>query len=87
MPYAALCAMSQGSRHRVVRGATEDEQQVHLLQAAQLHLTDGAGLLEPSKSWEVSMLGEGVTQRRHLPEVVCAWKAAKYGVKIEAKLG
>jgi hypothetical protein len=39
-----------GQPHEVVGGAAEDEQPVNLVQSAQLHLADRAGLLEPSKS-------------------------------------
>src|SRR5713226_9666907 len=48
------CLSSKGYQfrqpHQVVCGATEDEQPVDLVQSAQLHLADRAGLLEPSKS-------------------------------------
>ncbi len=39
-----------GKPDQVVRGATEDEQPVHFLQAAQLDLAQRAGLLEPSEA-------------------------------------
>ena len=39
-----------GQPGQVVRGATEDEQPVHLVQSAQLHLADRAGLLQPSEA-------------------------------------
>jgi len=38
-----------GQPDQVVRGATEDEQPVHFLQASQLELAQRAGLLEPSE--------------------------------------
>src|SRR4030088_3063356 len=48
------CRMSlcdqPGQPGQVVRGATEDEQPVHLVQSAQLHLVDRAGLLQPSEA-------------------------------------
>jgi RNA-directed DNA polymerase len=36
--------------HEVVSGATEDEDPVHLVQTAQLHLAYGTGLLQPSEA-------------------------------------
>src|SRR5260370_40932675 len=48
------CLWSKGYQvrqpHEVVGGAAEDEQPIALVQSAQLHLADRAGLLEPSKS-------------------------------------
>src|SRR3982074_3771991 len=48
------CLWSKGYQfrqpHEVVGGAAEDEQPIDLVQSAQLHLADRAGLLEPSKS-------------------------------------
>src|ERR1700681_3030858 len=48
------CLWSKGDQfrqpHEVVGCATEDEQPIDLVQSAQLHLADRAGLLEPSKS-------------------------------------
>lgn len=48
------CLSSKGDQfrqsHQVVGCATEDEQPIDLVQSAQLHLADRAGLLEPSKS-------------------------------------
>src|ERR1700736_2970041 len=48
------CLSSKGYQfrqpHEVVGGAAEDEQPIDLVQSAQLHLADRAGLLEPSKS-------------------------------------
>ena len=40
-----------GQPEQVVRGATEDEQPVHLLDSSQLDLAQRAGLLEPSKAF------------------------------------
>jgi hypothetical protein len=53
-PLPEPCRMSlcyqPGQPGQVVRGATEDEQPVHFVQSAQLHLADRAGLLEPSEA-------------------------------------
>jgi hypothetical protein len=48
---AALLMHDQpGHPGQVMRGATENEQPVHLVQSAQLHLADRAGLLQPSEA-------------------------------------
>jgi len=49
-PSAYLCAMSLGSRSRLLRGATEDEQPIDLLQSREVYLAQRAGLLQPSES-------------------------------------
>jgi len=39
-----------GKPDQIVRCATEDEQPVHILQAAQLDLAQRAGLLQPAET-------------------------------------
>src|ERR1035437_484573 len=53
LPEALLRSLGDQFRqpHQVVGCATEDEQPIDLVQSAQLHLADRAGLLEPSKSF------------------------------------
>jgi hypothetical protein len=55
-PCRFLLRHEPGQPDQVMGGATEDEQPVHLFQSTYLDLTQGAGLLQPSKPFSTSYL-------------------------------